>query len=126
MKLSADDFIFLFELGTSSTQLKHYVEMGTLGFFGPQIKETTNETMIPPDFPLHRITVPISLHYSTIDKVSTSIDVKKLIKKLNGTSNLHIQVNDRLNHIDFMWGTNAAKIVYSDVIKFFAQILNKT
>lgn len=99
--------------------------MGIHGFFGRQMNGTTNETVIPSDFPLHQITVPISLHYSTIDKISNPKDVKKLISKLNGTTNLHVQENNRLNHIDFMWGKHAAEIVYSDIIKFFAQISNK-
>lgn len=93
--------------------------MANLGYFGRQMKRETNETVIPSDFPLHRITVPISLHYSTVDRISNPTDVKKLISKLNGTNNLHVQVNGRLNHIDFMWGKHAAKIVYSDIIKFF-------
>lgn len=97
--------------------------MANLGFFGPKIKGAINESDVPPDFPLHKISTPTSIHYSKNDKMSNPIDVEKLITKLNGTKNLHIQKIDsgEFNHLDFQWGRNAAKIVYSDIIKFFAQ-----
>lgn len=97
--------------------------MSNLGFFGRKMKR--NETEAPPDFPLHRITAPVSLHYSTVDRMATTLDVKKLITKLTGTRNLHVQEIDsgEFNHIDFMWGRNAASVVYSDIIKFFLQNL---
>lgn len=96
--------------------------MANFGFFGPKMKGTTDEA-VPPDYPLHRITAPLSLHYSTVDRMANLTDVKKLITKLTGSSNLHLQeINTGLfNHIDFMWGKNAAGIVYSDIIKFFLQ-----
>lgn len=95
--------------------------MANLGFFGRKMRR--NETKAPPDFPLHRITAPVSLHYSTVDRMATTPDVQKLITKLTGTKNLHLQeINSgEFNHIDFMWGTNAANVVYSDIIKFFSE-----
>lgn len=115
--------IIYFWLGTSSIQFTQLVKMSNLGFFGRKMKR--NETEAPPDFPLHRITAPVSLHYSTVDRMATTLDVKKLITKLTGTRNLHVQEIDsgEFNHIDFMWGRNAASVVYSDIIKFFLQNL---
>lgn len=96
--------------------------MANLGFFGPKMK--SNDTEIPSDYPLHQITAPVSLHFSTVDTMANSTDVKKLITKLTGSNNLHIQeINTgKFNHLDFMWGKNAAQIVYADIIKFFSEI----
>lgn len=76
---------------------------------------------VSPDFPLHKITAPISLHYSIFDPFTNEKDVKKLISKLNGTEDLYVQTVDQIkfDHQDFVWGTRAAELVYSEILKFF-------
>lgn len=78
---------------------------------------------VPEDFPLDKITAPLSIHYSPFDSFTDPKDMNRLISKLINVSDLHVQViNDTLfNHADFIWGINAADLVYSDVIKFFAK-----
>lgn len=76
---------------------------------------------VSPDFPLHKITAPISLHYSTFDPFTNEKDVKKLISKLNGTEDLYVQTVDQIkfDHQDFVWGIHANELVYSEILKFF-------
>lgn len=79
---------------------------------------------IPSDFPLHQITAPIALHYSTVDIFTNPEDVKQLAKKLSyATSDLHIQTIDDtvFNNADFVMGIHSAELVYSDILKFFAK-----
>lgn len=87
-------------------------------YFGRRMKGNK----IPCNFPLYQITVPTSIHYTTVDELADPIDVKNLISQLNSTKCLYVQTIDsgEFNHIDFAWGIHAADIVYSEIIKFFA------
>lgn len=54
----------------------------------------------PPNFPLQRITAPMSLHHSNVDTLADPRDVKKLASQLNNTKTLHIQtIKEELNHL---------------------------
>lgn len=76
---------------------------------------------LPSDFPLYKITAPISIHHSMADTVSDPTDVNTLITKLVSTEELFVQtIRDEFKHIDFAWGMNAAGIVYSNITNFFA------
>lgn len=76
---------------------------------------------IPNNFPLHHITAPLSIHYSTVDSFTNPRDMYQLIWLLNSTIDLHIQSidNGQFNHVDFVWGLHAADIVYKDILQFF-------
>lgn len=76
---------------------------------------------IPPDFPLHRITAPISLHYSPVDSFTNPKDIERLIPQLNGTKYLYVQTVDEIkfNHVDWIWGIRANELVYSVILDFF-------
>lgn len=72
----------------------------------------------PDDFDLSRITTPLSLHYSTADRLADATDVEILIPKLKSV--IFIQrIDDKFNHIDFVWGMNTAKLVYSEILRIF-------
>lgn len=93
------------------------------GYFGRRKKGSK----IPPDFPFYKITVPTSIHYSTVDGLVYPKDVQQFISQLNATEELHVQRIDRekFNHLDFVWGIHATDVVYSGIIKFFAQFSPK-
>lgn len=75
---------------------------------------------IPPDFQLSRVTVPLSLHYSTEDILADATDAKRLIPKLKNAKVYVQEINDRkFNHIDFVWGMHSASLIYSKILKFF-------
>lgn len=78
---------------------------------------------IPNNFPLYRITAPISIHYSTVDSFTNPRDMYQLIWMLNGTKDLDVHIIDsgQFNHADFVWGLQAGAIVYKDIVKFFAK-----
>lgn len=108
--------------GISTNQLMHFAQEIQFGFFGKRMLKFGGP--IPQDFPLHQITAPLSIHYSVYDTFTDPKDVNRLIKKLgNGPSDLHIQrISDTVfNHADFTYGIHAAKLVYSDILQFFAK-----
>ncbi|XP_055295721.1 lipase 3-like [Sitodiplosis mosellana] len=101
--------------GGSANQYLHYLQEYNYGYFG----KYKRGFKVPPDFDLSRINTPISLHYSTADTLATATDVQKLIPKLQKNI-VRIQViNEKLNHIDFVWGVNSASLIYSEIIKVF-------
>lgn len=105
--------------GSSTSQLLHYGHQLKYGSFCRR-PQTKNEQ--PPNFPLNQITVPIFLHYSTIDTLADPVDVKQLIAELTGSPEFYVQTIDtgEFDHIDFVWGIHAAEIVYSEILNFFA------
>lgn len=81
---------------------------------------------IPDDYPLEKITAPMSIHYSTVDSFTDPIDMNRLISKLTSTSDLHVQIinGTDFGHADFIWGIHAAEMIYSDILQFFAKHQN--
>lgn len=104
--------------GASTMQIIQFGQEVNYGFFGKYMYSSE----VPEDFDLSQINIPLSLHYSTIDKFTNPIDVNRLISKLNHTL-AFVQTIDspRFNHMDFVWGKTAASIVYSKIIDFFAK-----
>lgn len=105
--------------GSSTNQLLHFGQQIKYGFFGRRMKHWK----IPNNFPLYRITAPISLHYSTVDSFTNPRDMYQLILLLNNTSDLYVHVIDsgQFNHVDFVWGLHATDIVYKKIVEFFAK-----
>lgn len=98
--------LFLFILGQ---ELKY-------GYFGKYMHDSN----IPPDFELWRISVPISIHFSPVDRFTNPADIDRLIPLLNN-SLVYAQVVHEFNHGDFVNGIHAASIVYSQILKLFEE-----
>lgn len=101
--------------GASFKQLLHYGQEIEHGFFGKYM----NGFKIPDDFQLSRITVPISLHYSTSDVLAAAAGTKKLIPKLKNSEIYTQAITRPFNHIDFVWGIYSASLIYSKILQFF-------
>lgn len=126
-----------------TAEVEHYQKEVQLGYFGN--RTTESEAEIPSNYPLHRITAPISIHYAVSDGLAAPEDVEKTLSKLTGTKDLHVQrIGGKFNHQvrgsfhrfdiltcnyflhsinfqlqDFIWGTRANEIVYSEILQFF-------
>lgn len=85
------------------------------GYFGKYMRGTE----IPPDFELWRITTPLTLHYSLVDRLVSPIDVKRLSLKLKSVAYVQMIDEKEFNHIDFIWGIDSARLIYSNILKFF-------
>lgn len=44
-------------------------------------------------------------------------DVERLAKVLPNVINNYLVPHDRFNHIDFLWGIDAPRLVYDEIIK---------
>lgn len=108
--------------GASTDQFLHFGQEIDHAYFGRRQKGLS----VPPDFQLHQISAPMSLHYSPVDTFTNPKDVNRLISKLNGSRDLYIQTVDQkpFNHLDFVWGIHANDLVYSEVLKFFKKHAN--
>lgn len=102
--------------GASLKQLLHYGQEIEHGFFGKYM----NGFKVSPDFPLSRITLPLSVHYSTEDLLANPTDAERFIPMLKN-SDVYVQaINDRkFNHVDFVWGMHSASLIYSEILIFF-------
>lgn len=64
------------------------------------------------------MTVPMALFTGTKDWLADPKDVAELLPILNATGHLIFHKNiDYYDHLDFIWGVNAATVIYSDIIK---------
>lgn len=101
--------------GSSSNLILHYLQLVKYGHFGKRI----NGTKMPTDFPLHKITVPMIIHYSTTDAIVDYKDVDTLILKLNCSREICAKkIRKPFNHLDFVWSFEA-KQIHSQILTFF-------
>lgn len=96
-------------------QFLHYGEEIKLGYFG---KYRDGSESRHGNFDLSKITAPISIHYSTYDRLADERDVDKLISKLKNVVFIQ-RINELFNHIDFAWGIHSASLIYSEIMKIF-------
>lgn len=71
----------------------------------------------PPDYKLENTTVPVSLYYGQNDAVTVVEDVKILAKQLPNVINDYLVPHKEFNHVDFIWGKDARRLVYDEIIK---------
>lgn len=110
-------FMCYFPSGCSIRQLQHYAQESNLGFFG---RFMTDKKKKPREFPLSKISTPITLHYTTADKLADPKDVEILIPKLK--SAVFVQrISTSLNHIDLLWGSYSNSLIYSKILKIFQE-----
>lgn len=102
--------------GASMKQLLHWAKQIQLQYFG----NCTEGLVVPPDFELWKITAPIMLQYSPIDRLTNPADMDLLAQKLtNSPKYVHVVDAEKFEHMDFVWGYYAAPIVYSKILSFF-------
>ncbi|VEN59466.1 unnamed protein product [Callosobruchus maculatus] len=72
------------------------------------------------DYELKNITTPVYLIYSQNDWLVTEKNTMRLCNELGVTCRGTIMVSDfSFNHLDFVYGVNAPKLVYSKIISIF-------
>lgn len=86
-----------------------------MGYFGKYSDGVKSQHK---DFDLSKITAPISIHYSSFDRLADALDVEKLIPKLKSVVFVQ-RINELFNHMDFVWGKHTASLVYSKILQIF-------
>ena len=78
-----------------------------------------------PSYDVSTLTVPTALFTGGQDWIADPQDVAGLLPKLKATSHLlyHKDI-PYYNHLDFIWGMDAAKVVYGDILDLAHKMLD--
>ncbi|XP_050355782.1 gastric triacylglycerol lipase-like [Nymphalis io] len=118
--------------GASTKTLVHYAqEIRNVGRF-QQFDYGTDEnlkrygTLSPPEYPLHKITLPIALFSSENDWLASDVDVTSLYVQLVNPIEHYIVPLKEFNHIDFIWAVDAPKLVYVKLLQLLEEGVSKS
>ncbi|CAH3018896.1 unnamed protein product [Porites evermanni] len=107
--------------GTSVRNMVHFAQMYISKKFQMYDYGSSEENKkhygqpTPPQYNASDMTVPVALYWAQNDWLADPTDVKALLPLLpNKLYNNYIKNWD---HLDFIWGMDAAKIVYDDIIR---------
>ncbi|XP_015125977.1 lipase 3 [Diachasma alloeum] len=115
--------------GASTRQFVHYAQLIKSnefrqydhGVFGNNRKYGR---ITPPPYNLSKITVPVIIHYSRNDWLSSVKDVSRLAKRLpNVYAKLEVP-NPKFGHVDYVWGVDASRLIYSQSIALMKHFMN--
>ncbi|EDX13081.1 lipase 3 [Drosophila simulans] len=74
-------------------------------------------TYFPPDYKLKNAKAPVLLYYGANDWMCDVSDVRKLRDELPNMALDYLVPFEKWAHLDFIWGTEARKYVYDEVLK---------
>lgn len=75
----------------------------------------------PPEYPLHRIRVPLAVLTGSRDKLTSSDDTTELYRHLRAKTVVYTHNEPTYEHLDFTWAWNAADKVYPAVVDLMKQ-----
>ncbi|CAG9766592.1 unnamed protein product [Ceutorhynchus assimilis] len=113
--------------GSSTHQLLHYGQEIKSGRFRQYDFGLLSNTIIygrltPPGYDLSKVTAATYLIYSKNDWLSSEKDVLRLCDAMKVGCKGKILMSDfEFNHLDYMFGIDAPKLVYNKVISLFAR-----
>ncbi|XP_047507878.1 lipase 3-like [Pieris napi] len=113
--------------GASTKTLVHYAqEIRTAGRFqqfdyGPDGNLKQYGSPSPPEYPIHKITLPIALISSQNDWLASDVDVTNLYVQLVNPIEHYIVPLKEFNHIDFLWAIDARKLVYNKLLELLEE-----
>ncbi|CAG9858941.1 unnamed protein product [Phyllotreta striolata] len=110
--------------GASTRQIVHYgqeVKSKKFRMFDYGIYNVDHYTNGPPDYDLTRIETDMYLLYSSNDWLAAKVDVEHFYDQL-----LHSKVKynipiDTWNHLDYLFGNDAPKVVYKKVLEILSK-----
>lgn len=115
--------------GAAVDQFVHYSQLMNSGRF-QQFDHGEVENLklynqaTPPDYNLSNVKAPVALYYAESDAVTVIYDVERLWKELPNVIKKYMVPHDRFNHADFVWGLDAPRIVYDELLKTMESIRN--
>lgn len=78
-------------------------------------------TIEPPEYPVHKITLPIALLSSKNDWLASDIDVTNLYIHLANPIEHYVVPLKEFNHIDFLWAIDAPTLVYKKLLQLLEE-----
>lgn len=118
--------------GASTRTLIHYAqEIRNDGRFqqfdyGPDENFEKYGSPTPPEYPVHKITLPIALLSAENDWLSGDVDVTNLYVQLPNPIEHYIVPLKEFNHIDFLWGIDAPTLVYDKLLHLLEEGVSKS
>lgn len=117
--------IFNFKAGTSTKTVVHYAqeiqESGKFQNFDYGEEENIKRygSSEPPAYHLENVSAPVALFYAQNDWLAGYQDVKKLFTNLpqQASRGLYKVPLDEFNHVDFLWGVDAPRLVYEQIFE---------
>ncbi|CAH8544689.1 unnamed protein product [Schistosoma turkestanicum] len=112
--------------GTSVQNMVHYCQgINTDRFqkydYGAEKNLQIYNQSNPPLYNVSHLKLPIVIYHGGQDWLATPHDIDKLIKQINYTiSSIHYF--PYYNHLDFVWGLNAHKLLYPSVLEQLSRI----
>ncbi|XP_073257563.1 lysosomal acid lipase/cholesteryl ester hydrolase-like isoform X1 [Porites lutea] len=107
--------------GTSVRNIVHFAQMYKSKKFQMYDYGSSKENKkhygqpTPPQYNASDMTVPVALYWAQNDWLADPTDVKALLPLL--PNKLYNKPIENWDHLDFIWGMDAAKIVYDDIIR---------
>lgn len=116
------DIFAKYPAGTSTKTVIHYAQQIKSNSFeqydyGPEDNLKYYGQKTPPIYNVTNIRQPIYLMYGMNDWLADYIDVKQLAKQIKNLVGIQKVPLDSFNHVDFLFGKDAEKLVYQPVIK---------
>ncbi|KAG6455069.1 lipase 1 [Manduca sexta] len=113
--------------GISVKQLVHYGQHIRKDFFrrydyGALTNWRIYRSLTPPSYNLRRITAPVFLHYVDDDVFAHVRDVTRLFRELGRPVGMFRVPHATFSHLDFMWGTQAKRLLYSRTINLMRSL----
>ncbi|XP_063375938.1 lipase 3-like isoform X1 [Cydia fagiglandana] len=114
--------------GAATRQLIHYGQLYKSSKFvqfdhGLLTNKRKYGTFKPPPYDLSNIRTPVFLHYADNDWLSTPNDVDKLLREVKSAVGKYKVPLPKFNHMDFVFATDAKKLIYDRVMKIMEQFV---
>lgn len=77
--------------------------------------------IFPPNYDLGKVVAPVALHYSRNDWLAGVSDVYRLYEELGNPIGKFQVLDEKFNHLDFLWGNDAHELVYPTVLHLMMQ-----
>lgn len=117
------EFLMFAPAGASLKQLLHYatnvVKPGHFAWYdyGPEKNMKIYNSATPPEYPVHKITVPVGLYYSPNDWLAQPEDVVYLKRRLPNVVDKYVLKSKKISHLDFMVGEEMRTLLHERLLK---------
>ncbi|XP_012135889.2 lipase 3 [Megachile rotundata] len=114
--------------GASVRQVVHYAQLLNSGRFQQYDHGLIRNlrqygSILPPQYDLSKVTMPVHIHYSTNDALVDHKDSIKLYKMLPNAQKLLVP-NSLFAHLDFVWGKDVDTLLYNKIFSLMQRYKN--